>query len=156
MDTPLHSRDKGTVKTVGFLRQTGCEEGEDGEISRQDDGCGFLNARGIIYTDYLEKGQTITGAYYESLLHRLSEKIKKKRPHLKKKKILSYQDNVLVHTCAISMAKIMELKFELLQHPPYLPDLAPSDFFISKLEKMARRTPVHVERESHRPNRCLF
>ena len=86
MDTPLHSRDKGTVKTVGFLRQTGCEEGEDGEISRQDDGCGFLNARGIIYTDYLEKGQTITGAYYESLLHRLSEKIKKKTSLFEKEK----------------------------------------------------------------------
>ena len=48
----------------------------------------FWNARGIIYTDYLEKGQTVTGAYYASLLHRLSEEIKKKRIYLKKKKIL--------------------------------------------------------------------
>ena len=29
-------------------------------------------------------------------------------------------------------------------------------FFISKLEEMARRTTVHVERGGHRPNRCLF
>ena len=28
------------------------------------------------------------------------------------------------------MAKIIELKFELLEHPPYSPDLAPSDFFL--------------------------
>ena len=33
----------------------------------------FWDARGFIYTDYLEKGQTITGAYYASLLHRLTE-----------------------------------------------------------------------------------
>ena len=89
----------------------------------------FWDAREIIYTDYLEKGQTIIGAYYASLLHRLSEEIKKKRPHLKKKKILFHQDNALMHTCAVSMVKIIELKFKLLQHPPYSPDLAPSDFF---------------------------
>ena len=29
-------------------------------------------------------------------------------------------------------------------------------FFISKLEKMARRTIVHVEQRGHRPNRYLF
>ena len=49
------------------------------------------NARGIIYTDYLEKGQTITGAYNASLLDRLSEEIKTKRSHLKK--ILFHQNN---------------------------------------------------------------
>ncbi|XP_023217030.1 histone-lysine N-methyltransferase SETMAR-like [Centruroides sculpturatus] len=90
----------------------------------------FWDTRGIIYTDYLEKGKTITGEYYASLLHRLSEEIKEKRPHLKKKKILFHQDNARVHTCAVSMAKITELKFELLPHPPYSPDLAPSDFFL--------------------------
>ena len=48
----------------------------------------------------------------------------------------------------------MELKFELLQHPP---DLALTDFFfISKLEEMARRTTVILERGGHRPNSCLF
>ena len=72
----------------------------------------FSYARGIIYTDYLKKEETITGAYYASLLHRLSEESKKKRPHLKK--ILFRQYNVRIHTCAVSMAKIMELKFELL------------------------------------------
>ena len=75
----------------------------------------FWDARGLIYTDWLEKGQTITEAYYASLLHRLSKEIKKKRPHLEK--ILFHQDNAPVHTCAVSIAKIMELKFELLQHP---------------------------------------
>ena len=28
------------------------------------------------------------------------------------------------------MAKIHELHFELVDHPPYSPDLAPSDFFL--------------------------
>ena len=117
----------------------------------------FWNAHGITYTDYFEKGQLITGAYYASLLYRLSEEIKKKRPHLKK--ILFHQDNKRVHKCAVLMPKIIELKFELLQHPPYSLDrldLTRVTFFISKLEKMARRTTVYVERECRRPNRCLF
>ena len=44
----------------------------------------FWDARGILYTDYLGEGQTITGAYYTSLLRQLSENTKKKRPHLEK------------------------------------------------------------------------
>ncbi|GBN67408.1 hypothetical protein AVEN_236337-1 [Araneus ventricosus] len=32
----------------------------------------FWDARGIIYVDYLAKGQTINGEYYASFLHRLS------------------------------------------------------------------------------------
>ena len=69
----------------------------------------------------------MTGALF---LLRLSEEIKKKPPHLQKKKILFHQDNARVHTYADSMVKLMELKFELLQHPLYSPDLAPSDFFL--------------------------
>jgi hypothetical protein len=46
----------------------------------------FWDARGIIFIDYLEKGQTINSEYYISLLERLSEEIKKKWLHLKKKK----------------------------------------------------------------------
>ncbi|GBL91467.1 Histone-lysine N-methyltransferase SETMAR [Araneus ventricosus] len=89
---------------------------------------GFWDARGIIYLDYLVKEQTINGEYYASLFHRLREEIKKIRSHLAKKRILFHQDKARVYTCTVSMAKIMELKFELLQHSPYSPDLAPSDF----------------------------
>ena len=78
-----------------------------------------------IYDMVLSDRQSIIGAYYASLLHRLSGEIKKKRPHLKK--ILLHQDNARVHTCTVSMTKIMEIKFELLQHSP---NLAPGDFFL--------------------------
>ena len=42
MDTPLHSRDKWTVKTVVFLRRPSSKECEGGEIVWQGDGHGFL------------------------------------------------------------------------------------------------------------------
>ena len=48
-----------------------------------------------------------------------------------------HQDNTLSHTSAVAMAKIHELRFELLDHPPYSPDLAPSDFFLFPHLKIA-------------------
>lgn len=46
----------------------------------------FWDSRGIILIDYLEKGKTITGAYYASLLDKLKTEIVTKRPHLRKKR----------------------------------------------------------------------
>lgn len=80
--------------------------------------------------DYLEKGRTITGEYYSSLLNRLNDVIKKKRPHLAKKKVLFHQDNAPAHKSMKAMAKFNELGYELLPHPPYSPDLAPCDFYL--------------------------
>ena len=87
----------------------------------------FWDARGIIYTDYLGKGQTITGAYYASFLAPVERRNQEKCPHLKK--ILFQKENAWVHICAVLMAKIMELKSKLLQHSPYSADVAPSDYF---------------------------
>ena len=42
----------------------------------------FWDAEGIFFIDYLEKGKTITREYYSSLLTRLDEKIREKRPGL--------------------------------------------------------------------------
>ncbi|QQP49556.1 Uncharacterized protein FKW44_010266, partial [Caligus rogercresseyi] len=53
----------------------------------------FWDARGVIHIDYLQKGRTMNGEYYTSLLDRFNEDLKKKRPHLAKKKVLFHQDN---------------------------------------------------------------
>lgn len=90
----------------------------------------FWDARGVIHIDYLQKGKTINGEYYASLLQRFHQVLMEKRPHLAKKKIIFHQDNARVHTCAVAMAKIHELRYELVPHPPYSPDLAPCDYFL--------------------------
>lgn len=90
----------------------------------------FWDKHGVILVDYLQKGKTITGVYYAALLDQLKLKIKEKRPHLANKKVLFHQDNAPAHKSLIVMAKLYELHYELLSHPPYSPDLAPSDFFL--------------------------
>ena len=87
----------------------------------------FWDANGITFIDYIERGRTIIWEYYALLLAQLGNEIKKKCLYLAKKKVIFHQDNESVHIYAIAMAKLHELKFELLTHPPYAPDLVLSD-----------------------------
>lgn len=88
----------------------------------------FWDSKGVIMVDFLGKGETINADYYCTLIRRLREEIKIKRPGMLSKKVLYHQDNARVHTAAKSLATIHDCGFELLPHPPYSPDLAPSDF----------------------------
>lgn len=69
------------------------------------------------------------------MCHYCIEEIKDKHPYFKKKQILLHRDNAWTRLGAISINKIIELKFEVLQHPMYSTDLVPSDFSIFKLNK---------------------
>ena len=52
------------------------------------------------------------------------------------------------HTSAVATAKLVELGYELLPHPPYSPDLAPCDFFcVSKLKKSLARQKFESNEE---------
>ena len=93
----------------------------------------FWDAEGILFIDYLEMGKTITGEYYFNLLTRLDKKIFEKRPGLQKKKIIIYQDNAPAHKSVLAMGKLRDLHYELLEHPPYSPDLASSEFYLFPL-----------------------
>ena len=90
----------------------------------------FWDSQGVIFIDYLQKGKTITGLYYSELLGRFDEALQKKRPRLQRKKVLFHHDNTPPHSSHIVAAKLAELRYELLPHPPYSPDLAPCDFFL--------------------------
>ena len=81
----------------------------------------FWDAHVILFIDYPEEGKTINSDYYIALLDRLSAEIKKKRPHMEKKKVLFHQDNAPCHKFMKTMVKLDELSNELLPHPPYSP-----------------------------------
>ena len=46
------------------------------------------------------------------------------------KGVLLQQDNARVHTCKVAMDAVEQNGYEWIPHPAYLPDLAPSDFFL--------------------------
>ena len=80
--------------------------------------------------DYLEKGETINGEYYSNELRQLREILKSKRRGKLQKGVLLLQDNAPVHTANIATKAAHDCGFEVLPHPPYSPDLAPSDFYL--------------------------
>ena len=90
----------------------------------------FWDAKGIVLIDYLQKGHTINGEYYANLLRQLREAIKSKRRGKLTKGPLLHQDNAPAHKSMIAMAAAHDCGFELIEHPPYSPDLAPSDYFL--------------------------
>ena len=78
--------------------------------------------------DYLEKGRTINGAYYTGELRRLRQAIARKRRGKLTCSVLLLHDNVPAHTSQVAMTALTECGFEILPHPSYSPDMAPSDF----------------------------
>ena len=80
--------------------------------------------------DFLAKGTTITGAYYASLLRKLRDAIKLKRRGMLTKGVRLLQDNAPVHNSHVAQTEARSCGYEILPHPPYSPDLAPSDFHL--------------------------
>ena len=54
---------------------------------------------------------------------------------MKKKKVLLHHNNAPCHKSITTIAKLYELHFELLPHPPYSSDLAPTDFWLLSDQK---------------------
>ena len=52
------------------------------------------------------------------------------------KGVLLQQDNARVHTCKVAIDAVARNGYELIPHPVYLPDLAPSNFFLFPNLKM--------------------
>ena len=87
----------------------------------------FCDTGGVVLVDFLEKGRTITGKYYTDLLRQLGDKIKEKRREMLTNGVLLHQDNAPAHKSALAMAAAHQCGFQLVEHPLYFPNLAPSD-----------------------------
>jgi len=91
----------------------------------------FWDVNDPILMHFQEKGQTVTSARYSDILvNELKPAIRSKRWVLLSKRVLLLYDNIRPHTAAHTMDTLRDLKFEVLKHPPYSPDLAPSDFHL--------------------------
>lgn len=90
----------------------------------------FWDQAGIILIEYMPKGTTITAATYCNTLKSLRKAIDQKRPGLRHENVLILHDNARVHKAIKVQPVLGECNFSELDHPPYSPDLAPSDFFL--------------------------
>lgn len=99
----------------------------------------FWDCDGILLIDYLAKGSTINALYYANLLRQVRKAVVEKRRGKLRKGILFLQDNAPVHTARVARQALKEIGFDEIDHPPYSPDLAPSDYFLfSNLKRELR------------------
>src|SRR5258705_9102699 len=76
-------------------------------------------------------GATINGPRYVLTLRRLRRAIQQKRQKGKwASGVLLQHDNARPHTSAYTTSNIASLGFQTIPHPPYSPDLAPSDYHL--------------------------
>lgn len=87
--------------------------------------------KGIIYFELLPRNKTINSAVYIQQLSKLNIEIIKTRPELANRKgVVFLHDNATPHTSLAARQKLLELKWDVLLHPPYSPDLAPTDYYL--------------------------
>jgi len=87
----------------------------------------FWNAEGLILAEFLEPGQTITAARYVQTLHKLNRALRDKRL---RRNIIILHDNTCPHATRLISKAIAKMGWEVLPHPSYSPDLAPSDYHL--------------------------
>ena len=90
----------------------------------------FWDQDSILLIDYLPKGQTIKAEYYSSLLVQVKAILKEKRRREVTKGVLFLHDNAPAHRALATHKKPAHLGFQCLDHPPYSPHLAPSDYHL--------------------------
>ena len=90
----------------------------------------FWDSQGVIMIYYLQQGRTINGAYYAAELRHLRQEIARKRRGKLTRGVLLLQDNASARTSQVAMTAATECGFQVLPHPPYSTDMAPSDFYL--------------------------
>jgi histone-lysine N-methyltransferase SETMAR len=92
----------------------------------------FWDSQGVLLTHFQQCGKNVNSATYDycEILLKLRDAIRRKLPGQPARGVLLHLDNARPHTARVTQERIQELQWELLEHPPYSPDLAPSDFHL--------------------------
>ena len=89
----------------------------------------YWDLQGPVLEHYQERGKTINSAQYNEILtDKVKPAIRSKRRGLLSKGVVLLHDNARPHTAAHTAETLRKLKFEVMAHLPYSPDLSPSDY----------------------------
>jgi histone-lysine N-methyltransferase SETMAR len=90
--------------------------------------CCWWDERGMIYYELLTGGETVTADVYVSQLRKLAAALREKRRRMVEVHLL--HDNARPHVASATRQQLEELGWTTVPHPPYSPDLAPSDYHL--------------------------
>lgn len=93
--------------------------------------CVFWDKTGIILAEFLEPGNTVDSQVYHDQMNWLKEALHEKRPSLvNRKQVYLLHDNARPHVANTVKNLLEGFNWIIIDHPPYSPDLAPSDFHL--------------------------
>jgi len=90
----------------------------------------FWDRKGILLVDSMPPGTTTNAAAYCETLTRLRRAIQNKRRGMLSHGECPLHDNVRPHSVHVTTALLEKFKWDILDHPPYSPNLASSDFYL--------------------------
>lgn len=90
----------------------------------------FWDRHGVLLVDFMQRGTTINAEAYCQTLRKLRRAIQNKRRGMLTKGIVLLHDNARPHTAGQTRDLLDSFGWEVLDHPPYSPDLAPSDYHL--------------------------
>ena len=94
--------------------------------------CIWWDMEGVVYYELLKPNETITTERYQQQLERLNDNLMQKRPSIasNRRKVILLHDNARSHVAIAVKQTLIDLEWEVLPHPAYSPDLAPSDYHL--------------------------
>lgn len=94
--------------------------------------CIWWDQRGILYYELLKPGETVTANRYGQQLVQLRNELGVKRPEWADRhdKVILLHDNARPHVAKSVKDTLKDFNWEVLPHPPYSPDIAPSDYHL--------------------------
>lgn len=93
--------------------------------------CVWWNMTGILHFELLPSNRTVTAEIYADQLERVQASLIESHPALVNRKgVILLHDNARPHVAKMVHEKIVQLGWEVLAHPAYSPDLAPTDYHL--------------------------
>ena len=97
----------------------------------------FFDQKGIVHKEFVPPGQTVNAALYVEVLRRLQENVRRKRPDQWQNNTWPlHHGNAPANAGLLTRRVLTENNMTVVPHPPYLPDLACSNFFLFLKLKM--------------------
>ena len=90
----------------------------------------WWDCKGILHFELLPRNQTVNSNVYVQQLTKLSDAVQEKRPEFANRQVLFTNMIMQSLTHLWSRQKLLELGWDVLSHPLYSLDLAPSDFHL--------------------------
>ena len=91
----------------------------------------WWNWKAVVFLELLSRNQTINSDVYCRQLNKLNAGFEEKRPELVNRKgVIFHHNNATPHTSLATRQKSLRLGWEMMLHPPYSSDLAPSDHYL--------------------------